>query len=152
MTYEEIRAAFFRSKAGFLEEKDLRYCETRERHPGSWLCYICPCGSVEHYAVRSIISDPDAYSSYPSPVLNCFETGQQWLVRPVNVQEVIREEEERYIQLLERAPAQLKKVVARRGWSEATIAYLKDTHGIERELAEEIYAQQESRNVSTSES
>jgi len=126
----QIVDAWLRAKEGVLEESDL---EEIERDP-KWIWYVCPCGETDHAAARALICE--GLSQSPSQVVTCFVHNRQWAVRPVDVGEVIRGEEEKYLSLLKQAAAIVPKIIARRGRSEETFAYLKDTHGIDRDVAE----------------
>ncbi len=134
MDFEEIKQQWFAAKSGILEESDL----TEVGRDDDYIWYECPCGGSDHNASRAFIRE--GYSKFPSTVLNCLFSGergwQQWLIRPVDVAAVIRGEEEKYLALLKRAEPTVRKIVAKRGWSDETATFLKDTHGIDREIAE----------------
>lgn len=136
MDHDEIKRRFFESKAGVLDEPDLRPAGRTEVRGRPYLLYDCPCGGTDHVAMRAF--EDDGFSRFPADILNCFVNRLQWLIRPVDVAGTIRREEEKYLDLIRRAPAIVAKVVARRGWSEETLAFLEDTHGIDRELAESV--------------
>ena len=97
---------------------------------------VCPCGEDDHYASNALVTE--GFCRFPCDILNCYITGKQWLIRPVDVAGIIRKEEEAYIKLIKSAPNIVSKIVGKRGVSDETFAFLKDTHGIDRELAEEI--------------
>ena len=139
-----IKTAWLAAKAGILEERQLVFVKLQRTHGvddpphGNEIrFYKCPCGGRDHYASRSTVEVDRGH--WPSEILNCYETGKQWLVRHPDVPGIIRGEEEKYLKLLERAPAIVAKVVAQRGWSDATLAFLKDTHGIDEDLARELH-------------
>lgn len=137
MTYEGIKKRWCESKEGILEESDIGVVIKKEHFQGrEWYFYKCPCRGDDHLAMRTFIEE--GFSRHLSPVLNCFFTRKQWLVRPVDVAKVIKDEEEKYLKLIEKAPALVKKIVAKRGWSDETAFFLEDTHGIDRELAQSI--------------
>lgn len=98
--------------------------------------FVCPCGDGGHYAFRRWI--PDGTSAYLSPVLNCYETEQQWLVKSIPVEDIILKEETAYIKLLDRATTLVPKIVKKRGMNADTLFFLRDTHGIPEELVNEI--------------
>ena len=136
MNRDEIAAKVRERMAGTLEESDLVYVRTSRVGDCEWRWYVCPCGSDEHYAGRPMVSE--GLSQSPGRWLTCFKTELQWFVRRTDVEGVIREEEEAYLRLLDAAPAIVAKVVKKRGCSEETIAFLEDTHGIDRDISEEI--------------
>lgn len=141
MTREEIYKIWLDAKAGQVNEHDLVQRRTEGYWPDTIFYYDCPCGGKDHHAARYVSADPNdrtISAAKLSCVLNCYVTDKQWLIRPVDTAATIKGEEEKYIALLAKAPAIVKKVVAKRGWSEDTKAFLLDTHGIEGEVAEEI--------------
>lgn len=101
---------------------------------GVW--FVCPCGGDGHYAFRNWI--PEGNSAWLSPVLNCYDTNRQWLVKSVPVADIILKEETAYIKLLDRAETLVPKIVKKRGMNADTIFFLRDTHGIPEELVKEI--------------
>lgn len=127
-----IKDTWLKSKSGFLNEEDLVF--DHFKYNGNWYCYKCPCGGLDHVAYRVRINE--GYSSYLSEVLNCFYTNQQWVVCPVSIEKVIENEEINYFKLIEKAPTIVRKVTKEKGLSEDTFKYLKDTYGIDKELAE----------------
>ena len=134
MEFEEIKRRWFEAKEGIIPLSDLQ----QVKHVGDILhrYYICPCGSEDHYGSRPY--DPGALLDEYGCVLTCYDKNKQWLIKKTDIQQMIRTEEEHYIKLLEKAPSVVKKVIAKRGWSEETKAFLLDTHGIDPELAESI--------------
>lgn len=87
---------------------------------GSHSYFRCPCGGSGHYASRS--SDFNTGKSVTaSPVLHCWETGQQWLIEN-DIEEIIRREEDSYGKLLDKHASLAGKSVdakdAFRLWSE----------------------------------
>ena len=135
MTFEDIQKAFFESKAAILDESDLVYVKAETFREQEWLFYHCPCGlDHKHLAMRVVFQE--GLSKVRADVLNCFKNNLQWLIRPVNVAGVIEQEEKQYLSLLKRAPAIIKKVLAKRALNEETIAFLKDTHGIDKEMVD----------------
>ena len=135
--------------------------------------YTCPCGGTDHLASRCLESaDPPCVSSPTvqvlkmkpllpdgyAPVLHCRETGQQWhLVDSVAVTaEIIRNEEQRYLDLLKRAPSiihrystkhkvgprDFDKVISHgKGDAEKRMThweYLHSTYGLDRETVEDV--------------
>lgn len=134
MDFNELARQWMAGKSGILDAADLvEVCRDDQ-----WIWYKCPCAADDHCASRAFIVE--GMSKFPADVLTCLFSGergwQQWLIRPVDVAGVIRNEEERYLALLKRAEPLVKKIVARRGWSDETAAFLKDTHGIDRDIAE----------------
>ena len=129
---------WFAAKAGVVALDSLEFVRTVRDDHGEWNHYACPCGGDSHYA--SLPSIVEGLSKHLGDVLTCYETGRQWLVSRASAVTVILDEERRYIDLLARSAGIVNKVVKRRGWSEATIAFLKDTHGIDREVAEGVVA------------
>lgn len=121
------------AKAGVLEWNAAR--ETgrgRDQFGRSIVMYACPCGKPDHDAYRVFIT------SELSPVLNCLETGQQWMVKAIPVADIIRVEEDNYAKLLDRAFTLVPKVIAKRGYSPETLEFLRDTHGIPNDIVEDI--------------
>ena len=132
MTYSEIKDKWFAGKE-VLEENYLSHGMRINQH-----CYYkCPCGADDHCASRAIVDYTENQGSSLSCVLHCHITGRQWLIRPKDIVDIIRREEEAYIKLTEKAPAIVKKVITKRGWSYETRKFLFDTHGIDEELANE---------------
>ena len=135
MDLEEIKQRFFAAKAGVLDyEQLIRHCEDEEVG-GVW--FSCPCGSDNHLALIRWLG----LSRCLSNVLTCFVTDQQWLVRMPEGPDpagIVKGEEEKYLRLLERAPAIVEKAVCERGWSAETLAYLHDTHGIDLDTARSV--------------
>jgi hypothetical protein len=80
-----------------------------------------------------------AGSTSPAGVLNCFEHGHQWLI-VTNVDEQIYDEEVKYLALLKGAEKIVARVIRKRGITDDAFVFLKDTHGIVREVAEDILA------------
>lgn len=137
MTRDELTTAWFAAKEPRrLEESDLVRRGAATVRGRTYLLYDCPCGGDGHDAMRGF--EEGGLSRWPSAVINCFVTGRQWLVRPVDVAAVIKDEEGQYLRLLERAPAIVNKAVKRLGLTEATFAFLKDTHGLDRDIVEEV--------------
>src|SRR5689334_10141708 len=134
MTYDEIKAKWFAAKAGILNEQDLKLLHSEVFMGRTLLFYDCPCGGKDHLAARSVIQTD--FSQEPSPILNCFETRQQWLVKPPNVKGIIRTEEEKYLKLLKLAPKIIAKILAKYGLSDNTLFLLKDTYGIDPEIVD----------------
>ena len=135
--YDDIKESWFSSKIPSLEENQLNFVSVIRSEDGKeWRAYDCPCGGKDHCATRPMAQD--GYSQYPSDILTCYINNRQWLVRPVNVVAVIREEEEKYLKLVAKASRIVRKIVKKRGLSEDTLLFLKDTHGIDRELVQEI--------------
>jgi hypothetical protein len=146
LTAEELYPRWREAKAGAIDQNDLREpgpgFEHLQNHPnGTW--HVCPCGGEDHAAYRPLetfyrIDEHGCRvpaSRSPAQVLTCFETGQQWLIR-VDVAGTIRREEERFLDLLNRAPRIVAKVIRKMGRTDAAFAFLKDTHGIDRDAAE----------------
>jgi|GEM_PF-2711349 len=131
MTFEEIKKAWFKAKIGFVDESDLRLIKSEVFDDRICMFYKCPCGS-DHYAMRFMVQE--GYSQYPSCILNCFVNNHQWGIKVADVAAIIKEEEEKYLRLIERAPKIIKKVIAQRGMSEETLFFLENTHGIDREM------------------
>lgn len=127
----------WREPKGIVDESDLvAVALAATATAGQW--YECPCGG-DHAAWRPWVKeDGEKYVGCLGPILTCFVTDRQWLIRAVDVGSIILAEEVAYINLLGRAPAIVQKVVAKRGWSEETRAFLADTHGIEAELSQSI--------------
>ena len=137
-----ISKRWFEAKAGLIDSaevepaKDLTI-EQRElaiRFDAQWC--RCPCGGKDHLAYRRYYAE--GLSKTLSPVVTCFRTNRQWLARPPDVAGIIESEERTCLALLARAPEIVKKVVKKRGWSKETAAFLRDTHGIDEEMAAKI--------------
>ena len=125
------------SKVAIISETDLIMADIKMPHER--LYYLCPCGGVDHYAARVYVEG--GVSAYLSSVLSCYESGKQWAISPVRVSDVIKKEEEKFLKLLDRAQELVPKVIKKRGYSSETLFFLKDTHGIDEELSEEIWAE-----------
>lgn len=128
---EQWYPAWLERKEGVIGLEELGQGVPDEEADGVW--FRCPCGGKDHVALARYIHE--GLSKWMSPVLNCYMDNKQWLIQRPDTQRVIREEEEKYLQLLEKAPAIVEKVTRRKGWSEETLDYLWDTHGIDRETA-----------------
>ena len=138
MTIKKVGAAWLKAKAGILNLHDLVLVRIVHRNwKEFWNQYECPCGGSDHYASLPYIIS--GYSSGLGAVLSCYETNQQWLIRRPDIAGMIRKEEQGYFKLLKSGPAIVRKIVKKLGWSEETIAFLKDTHGIDRDLAELVH-------------
>lgn len=125
-------ADYIASKVSVLEWDAME--EIVRARDGVW--FVCPCGGEDHYAFRNWI--PEGNSAWLSPVLNCYETEQQWLVKAIPVEDIILKEEMAYGKLLDRAMTLVPKIVKKRGMNADTLFFLRDTHGIPEELATEI--------------
>lgn len=133
MDVNEIRQQWFAHFAAVLNDGDLRV--VREDRDHTW--YVCPCGGNDHAASRSWYSN--GHSMELSPVLNCYVTNQQWLVRLPDVAGIIQQEEKKYIDLLNRAGPIITKITKRRGKSEETKVFLFDTHGIPADVVDDFW-------------
>lgn len=124
MDMDEIKRHWLKNKL-IIDEKSLVLVGIK----GEFTLYECPlCGpEADHLAARATIAE--GYSSYLSPVLNCFHRNLQWLVRSTPVADMIYNEE--VIALLAKAPKIIKKVIAERGYNEDTVKFLRETYGIE---------------------
>lgn len=134
LTIEDWLAA----KAGILNESDLVAVEHLSDKYTQY--YVCPCGDKDHYAVRRLIIDGLQWSV----VVNCLEKMLQWAVRPptYDIVGIIEQEEIKYAKVIERADKIVPKEIKKRGDVPETYAFLKDSHGIEEELAKEIWERQ----------
>ncbi len=78
--------------------------------------HLCPCGSISHYATRCADPDGQVGDGY-SDVLHCWETRQQWFCGSFQVEnnnikyvsDIIRGEEQKYFDLLNRSPKTIQK-------------------------------------------
>lgn len=145
MTAGELLPIWLAAKAGILRERvrnDLIDDDGRcfavclEDKYGMW--YECPCGQVDHLALRPVERAGQTVVGL-SVILTCFVNEQQWAIRVRSAAEVIYDEEGVYFALLGKAPKLVAEVVKQRGWSEATITFLHETHGIPREVAELVH-------------
>lgn len=105
-----------------------------EKENSEW--YECPCG-CGNLAYRPRIIEWQTFVGM-ADILTCFRTDgsvRQWFI-VTDVAGIIRGEEQRYLDLLNRADPICTKAFRKRGVSEETYAFLKDTHGIDREIAE----------------
>ena len=134
MDFDLVKAKFFQSKSGALEEEELVYVKSELFLGRQWYFYECPCGGEDHYATRAMIKE--GFSQFLSTILNCFCTEQQWLIRPIDTANLICLEEKKYFELLKKSENIVRKIISKQGFSEKTIAFLKDTHGIDREIVE----------------
>lgn len=139
MEIAEIQQRWLAAKSGILRplrEEDLPLAsdETKETSAGRWLCYICPCGGTDHVALRKVIYEGQTNIGL-ADILNCFVTRQQWVIC-VNSSAVIKNEEERFLRMLKNAGTTCRKVFKKMGVVDAAFFFLKDTHGIDREIAE----------------
>jgi len=100
------------------------------------VCYDCPCGD-DHYAMRFYYEE--GFEKTLSEVLNCFENNKQWLIKKPNVAEIIRKEEEAYLKLLEESKSIIEKITMKMGKSKETLHFLWDTHGIHKDITEDIW-------------
>ena len=121
--------------------------------------YTCPCGGTDHLASRCLDSaDPPLLPDGYAPVLHCHETGQQWYLVDGSVVTagIIRNEEQRYLDLLKRAPSiihrygtkhkvgprDFDKVISHgKGDAEKRMThweYLYSTYGLDRETVEDV--------------
>lgn len=121
---QKIVEKWFATKEGVLDLRDLQ--ETARDKYGAW--YQCPCGNG-HTALRCWFTEGVDLS----PVLTCFVTKTQWLVK-ADVAGTILDEEERYFKLLGKADRIVPRAIKRRGMSYETLNYLLDTHGIHPEV------------------
>lgn len=137
MEFDDIYKAWMEAKEGVLEEDDIEWV-VLSADGQRWQTCKCPCGGKDHVAMRPFLQE--GRSSFPGDVLTCFVTRKQWLIRTASIEGIIRNEEESFFKLMTRAPAIVRKIVKKRGWSDETALFLKDTHGIDRALAEEILA------------
>lgn len=127
MNLAEIKTRWLASKAGTVSAEDV--CEVFRTAEGSWC--KCPCGGDDHTALHRGV------------VLTCFVTDQQWFVvsdgsefiNAHRIAGILRTEEQTYLDLLARADRLVPQVVRQRGASEATLAFLHDTHGIPPDVA-----------------
>ena len=137
MTFDEIKNNWFANKERIISESSLHFIRAcRNKNGKLYMYYKCPCGAADHAAMRAFVHD--GLSQYLSPVLNCYYTLKLWLVQSPDIIQIIRDEEEKCLNLLSRAPEIVRKVVAKKGWSNSTLQYLKDTHGIDEELSQKI--------------
>jgi hypothetical protein len=136
---DTIYNRWYESKSGVIDLHDLNIVKYKNDDPdfmGHWC--DCPCGSDEHWAwLPWYTRDGDIYPKH-GDVLTCFVTDKQWLIRQPDVAGRIFAEEKKYIELLTTASALVEKVVKKRGWSEETKLFLKETHGIPMDISQDI--------------
>jgi len=144
LTVEYLRAAWMAAKEGILNESDLSPIFGHETFKGvSYAQYECPCGG-DHVATRPFIVDHSTIGGgFWSEVLTCYQTNppKQWAIRvpsTTTIAGIIRAEEEKYLALIKAAPKTVIKVVRKMGRTDEAFAFLNDTHGIDRETAENI--------------
>lgn len=94
--------------------------------------YRCPCG-CGNKAYRPCVMDGGTFVGM-AEIMTCFASGRQWVI-VTDAAEIVCDEEQRYFDLLAKADVVCRKVFARRGTGEDVIAFLKDTHGIDEEIA-----------------
>lgn len=99
--------------------------------------YKCPCDEEDHAAARFYY--PDGLSQTLSPVLTCFLSNKQWLVKDRPVADIIRDEELAYLKLLERSESIINKVVKQLGKNDETLCYLWQTYGIAEEITKDLW-------------
>ena len=137
---DEIVRQWFAAKESILPydffDMDLVEEEKRDGKPYCWWCYPCPCGGKDHRACQRFCEDGDSW--VPSLVVTCFVTQKQWLIMPVPVADIIKKEEESFLKILKAAPKICRKVFKKMGVSEETFFFLQDTHGIPKEIAEQL--------------
>lgn len=133
MDFEEICARWRANLAGVIDVRELKELS----RSGDMLCYECPCRRRDHVAMR--LTDDLRGKWTLCDILTCFVSRQQWLIR-TDVADIIRDEEQKYFDLLAKAPAVIRKVRAKhQDWDrERLLAYLLDTHGIDPEIAGEL--------------
>lgn len=102
--------------------------EIKKKWSFTVMWHNCPCGGDDHYASRSFF--PDGGSQTLSPILNCYITEQQWLIKDKSVQDIIKEEEDKYLKLLKNSEVIIEKVTKKLGKNAETLHFLWDTHGI----------------------
>ncbi len=131
------------SNKKFIDMHSIRIVDKIESVSGSELLVydrcVCPCGGKDHYALWPRVDHVFHDGRSHADLLTCFRNNQQWLVRWPSVKKVIESEEMSFYKLMEMAPGIVRRVIAKRGWSEETISFLFDTHGIDRETAEMCY-------------
>jgi hypothetical protein len=135
MEIEEIKRLWREHKEErILDFSDLIRLFDDEKAGGTW--FKCPCGASGHLALMRWMSHDRCLSG----ILNCLILEKQWIVNmPLGlVAGLIKKEEERYLSLLKKAPAIVRKVVAKRGQSEETFHFLRDTHGIDEDTTRAI--------------
>ena len=113
---------------GIIKHEDVVVLESPTHQPYVWV--RCPCGVKGHLGYWPKVGKD------MSDVITCFESRQQWLVKPErDLPGIIYDEEASFIKLLESSPALVNKVSAKRGISEQTVAFLKDTHGVPKGIS-----------------
>jgi len=110
---------YIASFEGVLRESDLvQPAKMKDR----WT-YRCPCGGNDHCASRL----------FDSLFVHCYQHNRQWLIvdNAEYVASIIRSEERKYLKLLERAPATVKRFFKRREITGETVSACWHTHGID---------------------
>ncbi len=136
----ELTAKWFSHFTAILDSSEVREAseltdeQKRLNRESGYRWYDCPCGGADHLATRRYFSEGFGYTL--SPVLTCFVTDRQWLVRPADVEAIIRAEEEAYLRVLEKSGPIVKKTIRKMGNCPETWAFLKDTYGIDKEMVE----------------
>lgn len=138
MKFEEIYKIWRERFVDVLEETDIKIISADRFLNRDFLWYECPCGGQDHAAARFFIEE--GFSKSLSEVITCFINDKQWLIRPIDVAETIRDEEEKYFKLIARSTNIVEKVTAKRGESEETITYLWDTHGIPDDIVRDLWS------------
>lgn len=108
------------------------FAHLKDDPDGRWYC--CPNGCEDHAAFRPVESR-NGRSVSLADILTCFCCHQQWFVE-TDTSSIIEREEKAYLDLLAGAEKTVTRVIARRGWSEETAAFLYETHGIPRDVSE----------------
>lgn len=132
MTLSDMRYAWMANKRGTLRQDELNCV----RFDASGLWYECPCGDGSHLAFRPMETF-GGRSQSPAGILTCFQTGSQWIIDK-DIAGTIRDEEMRYLKLIDSAGPIVRRVFARMGQTQGAYEYLKDTHGIDAELADDL--------------
>lgn len=101
--------------------------------------YICPCDKKEGCA--SIPWDSSNINGLGN-ILSCYcdlKNPKQWLVHHFNTEEIknsIYVEEIKYLNLLKKADVIVPKIIKKMGLNDNTLDFLKETHGIDKEIVE----------------
>lgn len=124
----------WRSRLNVIDRDEINVLRRYLYPTGFYLQCECPCGGSDHVATIPMI--PAGYAESEGDFLTCFETERQWFIRRRPVADIIRDEEVKYLNLLAKSESVCRKAFKRLGVTDAAYHFLKDTHGIDKEIAE----------------
>ena len=134
-TAEKFYRQWFSSKSGVVPACNLVFVRqelTGGSKNGVW--YECLCGGNDHCGFVPYVQE--GVSQYLGEFFTCFITDQQWIIQYPDVRGTIFNEEKNYLELLGNCKKIVDKVVSKIGWSDETVKYLHETHGVPVDVAE----------------